>query len=635
MATLPQPIKKRYPQNARLGIKSSLSNLKRVVSLVYLLYLANGRKGKIDYSEEYADGATTKIRLKDAYKAFVSAFFAAGEADSAIAANPLITSQLEPLQVGLELVFQLGKINFVAKKASSAERTGGSRFAKTITFSKNIVFLDVYFSALPEDKRKKVLASWMKNEESGTDADSALYQMLTAFTENLKMSVDDGTANRTFEQEGLYKELLAGNNVIGKDAHEDVGPLRIYKSFVKESMHPYVQFQNNEFALKGNNDKLSNYLSLVSTALDLMISEIPEEAAKAEDPKETDTSEQTIFYGCPGTGKSHEVREIAEGDEGKKIIWYTKPNNPMDVGERLDKQPTAEEKKTLTNNIFRTTFHPDYDYATFVGSYKPTKNENDQLDYKFIPQVFTNAYVAALKHPDDPIYLIIEEINRGNCAQIFGDLFQLLDRTDGVSDYEMKPDAELARYLASVGVPSETLSLPKNLHIYATMNTSDQSLFPMDSAFKRRWAMEFKAIDYNHTKASKFTITIGKKQFQWTQFLRMANEMILGATSSEDKQMGEFFIKDSVSEKEFTNKVMFYLWNDVCKDLYNPRHVAGQYFMRVRDLLDTEKHDHFTFAELFSERNKDFRLLHQFMLYLEKKYQEVDGNFKLTIIDLP
>ena len=269
MATLPQPIKKRNPQNARLGIKSSLSNLKRVVSLVYLLYLANDRKGKVDYSEEYLDGTTTKIRLKDAYKVFVSAIFAPGEADSAIAANPLITSQLEPLQVGLELVFQLGKINFVARKASSAERTGGSRFAKTITFSKNIVFLDVYFSAIPEAKRKQVLAAWMKNEESGTDADAALYQMLTAFTENLKMSVDDGTVNRTFEQEGLYKELLAGNNVIGKDAHEDVGPLRIYKSFVKEGMHPYVLFESNEFASKVDNDILSNYLLIVSTALDL------------------------------------------------------------------------------------------------------------------------------------------------------------------------------------------------------------------------------------------------------------------------------------------------------------------------------------------------------------------------------
>lgn len=168
MATLPQKIKSRKPQNARLGIKSSLSNLKRVVSLVYLLYLANDRKSKIDYSEEYTEGASTKIRLKDNYKAFVETYLVPEEANAILAENPLITAQLEPLQVGLELVFQLGKISFVAKKASSAERTGGNRFAKTITYSKNIIYLDVYFSALTEDIRKTVLSSWMKNVDSDT-----------------------------------------------------------------------------------------------------------------------------------------------------------------------------------------------------------------------------------------------------------------------------------------------------------------------------------------------------------------------------------------------------------------------------------------------------------------------------------
>lgn len=577
MATLPQPIKKRYPQNARLGIKSSLSSLKRVVSLVYLLYLANDRKSKIDYSEEYLDGATTKIRLKDAYKAFVSAIFAAGEADGAIAANPLITSQLEPLQVGLELVFQLGKINFVAKKASSAERTGGSRFAKTITFSKNIVFIDVYFSALPEDKRKKVLASWMKNEESGTDADAALYQMLTAFTENLKMSVDDGAVNRTFEQEGLYKELLAGNNVIGKDAHEDVGPLRIYKSFVKEGMHPYVQFQSNEFASKVDNDKLSNYLSLVSTALDLMISEIPEEILAEADPETQNNSSQMIYYGCPGTGKSHQVKELTEGLKGEKTIKF----------------------EDGTTNVFRTTFHPDYDYATFVGCYKPVK-EDGVLDYKFVPQVFTNAYVAAKKNPETPIYLIIEEINRGNCAQIFGDLFQLLDRENGVSKFPINAEEELMKYLRDDAELEDyiKIALPANFNIYATMNTSDQSLFPMDSAFKRRWEMKYIKIDYDN-KDADYTFKVNGADYHWLEYLPCINDKITLATDSEDKQMGEFFIRSNMTATEFKNKVMFYLWNDVCKDLYSGKNSPQSFFFR--DLYGNP----FKFTELFNELPED------------------------------
>lgn len=335
---------------------------------------------------------------------------------------------------------------------------------------------------------------------------------------------------------------------------------------------------------------------------------------------------QTIYYGCPGTGKSHEIKKTAEGENGEKIIWYDKAHNKVE-------HPTDEQKKDLYNNIFRTTFHPDYDYSTFVGCYKPGKDDSGNLDYRYVPQVFTNAYVAAIRHPDEPIYLIIEEINRGNCAQIFGDLFQLLDRTDGKSDYEIKPDTELAKYLASEGIPSESLKLPTNLHIYATMNTSDQSLFPMDSAFKRRWAMEYTPIKYSGTKADSFTFEVAGKKYSWITFLQMVNDMIINATDSEDKQMGEFFIKDSVTEKEFVNKVMFYLWNDVCKDLYNPRRVSAPFFMRVRTLTEGEKNDYFTFAELFSERNKDSRLLIGFLEYIQSQYKEKHPESTLTITD--
>ena len=340
---------------------------------------------------------------------------------------------------------------------------------------------------------------------------------------------------------------------------------------------------------------------------------------------------QAIFYGCPGTGKSFAVKKIAEGEFDEKLIWYELPTKGDKTCKKIDYTPTDEQKNKLSNNVFRTTFHPDYDYATFVGCYKPCKNDDGNLDYKFVPQVFTNAYVSALRHPDDPTFLIIEEINRGNCAQIFGDLFQLLDRTKGESDYAIKPDTELAKYLTTEGVPSESLKLPANLHIYATMNTSDQSLFPMDSAFKRRWAMEYIPINYSQPKASTFKIRIGDNYYKWVEFLQMVNAMILNATDSEDKQMGEFFIKDSVTEKEFINKVMFYLWNDVCKDLYNPRRVQAAFFMRVKNLLDTEKNDFFTFAELFGERNKDSRLLEEFMKYLEAKYKENHADFNLTI----
>ena len=312
-----------------------------------------------------------------------------------------------------------------------------------------------------------------------------------------------------------------------------------------------------------------------------------------------ESTEQTIYYGCPGSGKSHEVKIITEGENGAKIIWYDKDGNEIFL-------PSDEEKKKLSNNIFRTTFHPDYDYATFVGCYKPVKDEGGAFDYRFVPQVFTNAYVAALKHPDDPIFLIIEEINRGNCAQIFGDLFQLLDRTNGKSDYELKPDTELEKYLKSVGVPSESLCLPPNLHIYATMNTSDQSLFPMDSAFKRRWSWEYVPIDLDNEK-SQFIITIGDKKYPWASFLKEVNERIHRLSDSEDKQMGNFFIKSDIDVEEFKSKVMFYLWSEVCKDYEK----SGSFFKDANN-EDAE----FTFNSLFPTDDITNKRLQGFMDYL-------------------
>ena len=281
-------------------------------------------------------------------------------------------------------------------------------------------------------------------------------------------------------------------------------------------------------------------------------------------------SRQQIFYGAPGTGKSHRIKEQLKA-----------LNVPKE-------------------NIFRTTFHPDSDFSTFVGAYKPTMKrqyrydgkvkakyyEDDDLagakkdeviidkviQYDFVPQTFIKAYVRAYQTKEN-VYLIIEEINRGNCAQIFGDLFQLLDRDDnGVSEYPIKADFDLKMYIEGVlgedhyGIKDGELCLPSNLYIWATMNTSDQSLFPIDSAFKRRWDWEYEPIKYMNTD---WGIEVGGNLYSWTSFQKEVNNRIFDATNSEDKMLGDFFVKPNnnvLSEKQFINKVLFYLWNDVCKD---------------------------------------------------------------------
>lgn len=313
---------------------------------------------------------------------------------------------------------------------------------------------------------------------------------------------------------------------------------------------------------------------------------------------------QQITYGAPGTGKSHGIK-----------------------------------KETAGKSVIRTTFHPDSDYSTFVGAYKPVMEEADvrvvpvvlnngasfdqnngtlkekRISYKFVKQAFLKAYLGAWKkyaesgESAEPQFLVIEEINRGNCAQIFGDLFQLLDRNDenDFSTYPIDADTDLQKeiekafkdemdgesenpyklskdidvegvvedYTSNYGVSlskdiqeGRVLLLPPNLYIWATMNTSDQSLFPVDSAFKRRWAWDY------------VKITDGKKGWMiqgadyscdWWTFIQEINKKIATATSSDDKKLGYYFCKAKnntiyIDEKLFVSKVIFYLWNDVFKD---------------------------------------------------------------------
>ena len=395
---------------------------------------------------------------------------------------------------------------------------------------------------------------------------------------------------------------------------------------------------------------------------------------------------QIIYFGAPGTGKSHGVKE--------RLKTYGIIEDP-------------ESARKNCHRVFRTTFHPDSDYATFVGCYKPTsmcpsakllnkdelkaaaapimakaspgdvikltcdffekyaesilvaesecssrnalykhifgktptidtylhnfseiiadlrKDIVSKITYKFTPQTFTDAYITAWKEwekSDDEttemVFLVIEEINRGNCAQIFGDLFQLLDRKrNGFSEYKIKANRDLADYLKeklgenSGGIKNDELRLPPNFSILATMNTSDQSLFPMDSAFKRRWDWEYIPIKHDCTE-SDYTITIGEKKYGWLKFIASVNQEILNLSESEDKQLGNFFIKGNIGIKEFKSKVMFYLWSEVCKDYYR----SGSFF-KYKESEDNEVE--FTFNMLFDDSKDVQKILQGFMEHLK------------------
>lgn len=312
----------------------------------------------------------------------------------------------------------------------------------------------------------------------------------------------------------------------------------------------------------------------------------PAESSRTENHLLKTTGLQQIYYGAPGTGKSKTIKDLTFGE-----------------------------------SVIRTTFHPDSDYASFVGTYKPITEEvtlrdcygkkvieeetnevvkEERIAYKFIPQAFLEAYVEAWKKlgSSKKQFLIIEEINRGNCAQIFGDLFQLLDRNEyGFSDYPIVADKDMQKYLekefagweitnkdeinqlygeanmVNLIMKGERLVLPSNLYIWATTNTSDQSLFPIDSAFKRRWDWKYVPIREGRDKETNaplnWYINTGDKQYKWWSFISKVNELIGSLTNSEDKKLGYFFCKAKDGEIDadlFVSKVIFYLWNDVFKD---------------------------------------------------------------------
>ena len=276
-------------------------------------------------------------------------------------------------------------------------------------------------------------------------------------------------------------------------------------------------------------------------------------------------------------------------------------------------------------------------------------------------------YSEASSDEVKPQFLVIEEINRGNCAQIFGDLFQLLDRGEnGFSEYPVEADNDLQReierafkdhkdyklkegvkinaegaveeYTSNYGATlsediqhGRILLLPPNLYIWATMNTSDQSLFPIDSAFKRRWDWEYMPIGY---KNDTWTIKIGTKEYNWVDFQRKINEKIYDVDNSEDKQLGDYFVNadrtgNEISSDTLLNKILFYLWNDVCKD-------DPDIIFKWVDDKDDNKEKSIKFSDFFREEKE--RKLQGFMAFLginangdaegkeEKNDDTTDGN---------
>ena len=300
------------------------------------------------------------------------------------------------------------------------------------------------------------------------------------------------------------------------------------------------------------------------------------EAVVEDDPQDMSSNEairgylhqNVIFYGVPGCGKSFFIQNLLKikDDDGKIIDM-----------------PRSYYKRIL--------FHPEYSYSDFVGQLRPEVGDDNKITYKFVPGPFTEILLDAYKDREHDYFLIIEEINRGNAPAIFGDLFQLLDRKDGVSEYsidnkdildyfereleisrESKKDDTGAMAQVVETIERDGIRIPKNLTILATMNTCDQNVFTLDTAFKRRWRMSRIVNDFDKdSSVSEWKISFKSGGFAWKEFAKAVNDAILNncndGTAAEDKQLGTHFIKecDLTPARRFAEKVMLYLWDDVAK----------------------------------------------------------------------
>ena len=273
-----------------------------------------------------------------------------------------------------------------------------------------------------------------------------------------------------------------------------------------------------------------------------------------------------------------------------------------------------EDEESISEEPFveRVTFHPNYSFAQFVGTYKPVQDDEDekQIKYEYVPGPFMRVYRNAKKNPNNDFLLIIEEINRANVAAVFGDVFQLLDRKNGISEYPVAASEDIQKYLAKYGINERKLSIPDNMYIWATMNSADQGVFPMDTAFKRRWEFEYIGIDENEDGIKDYDVPLQKKEdgshewVKWNDLRHSINDKLTEMKINEDKLLGPYFISEEKLKlvegkkeekadefvKSFKSKVLMYLFEDAVKmrpgDLFDENAVGRLRFSDICKKFD-------------------------------------------------
>lgn len=546
-------------RDPKLGIKSSIRYPKREVALLALLYLSNPEVPEIapfESGEEEHQLTIAPAFLQRIRKLFIDNGIADDHRlesiESAAQTAGLCTTQMEPLIVLFELLLPLAEVCFVDSHLNAAvERTGQQRYPKKFAFSTGLDRLCGEAEKV-SSSTLQVFECWLRREKVTTELISAekdLAARVFSLAARAQFTVKgtDSSPGDTYNVLGLYTSLINGGSFV-LSSSEAAGPLRILKSAIRSGMFPGLELDSNAIKLVINGEGTRSF-SMVELSImvetEKKYQELQNVANVIQDAKksvsETDDLQprNVIYYGVPGSGKSYEVdhKFIGEDDYAERVV-----------------------------------FHPDYLYSNFVGQVFPAV-EGDRVTYAFRPGPFARVLKLALAQPERRHILVIEEINRGNASAVFGDIFQLLDRDpSGASRYSIH-NADISTYISDR--PDTAIRIPSNMSIVATMNTSDQNVFTLDTAFQRRWSMrmvpnDISQVPYAHDKLLDTSVT-------WQRFNTVVNQLIVGASeglvSSEDKRLGAFFVsKEDISIRHeeaavraFAEKVLKFLWDDAFK----------------------------------------------------------------------
>jgi len=524
----------------KLGIKSSLPHVRSTLALAILLWECADRPAELIYSQQDGNNTVVTDELAQWFTDCYSEICEDEQIDTAaliagVNDNQLFKSQMEALIVAFELVWKLAKVDFVENgKPASAERTGGIRYPKKLSYSINA---DIVHNIIESNKDAyyRVLLSWTGfNISTDPECESTMTSIFSLLSEGAVFKLTDGASDVVFNQNSIYKKLLETDAPVDVNGDKEAkGSLRILKSLLSDTMNPFLSYSNGNVSVRGQRSAdLESYQQRVDTFLRLSATKvIGLESLDAEtegialdelEENRISTGCNVLLYGVPGSGKSWTIEHE-----------YCKKDTKVE----------------------RLVFHPDYTYSDFIGQILPAVDEGGQVSYKFTAGPFTNILHDAYVNPATEYILIIEEINRGNAPAIFGEVFQLLDRKVevrdvdddgypvGTSEYGIT-NANIATIV--YGDPTHKVRIPSNLSIIGTMNTSDQNVFTLDTAFQRRWDMRLIENNFDNVDPRLADAVILDTTVTWRNFCTEINKIVVGngarMSSAEDKRLGAYFV---------------------------------------------------------------------------------------------